>query len=56
MHLGFEGENGILFPKLFLPTERKKCSSDPDIHLKFKAERRKFAKKIRPLEYFILKQ
>ena len=36
--------NGILLPKLFSPTERKKCSSDRERHLKFQAEGREFAK------------
>ena len=41
--------NGILFPKLFWPTVRKKCSGD----LKFEAEGREFAKVFRSLEKFI---
>ena len=45
--------NGILLPKLFLPTERKKCSSDREKLLKFQAEGREFAKFIRSLEQFI---
>ena len=32
--------NGILLPKLFWPTVRKKCSSDREKVLKFKAEGR----------------
>ena len=30
-------KNGILFPKLFLPTVRKNCSSDREKLLKFEA-------------------
>ena len=46
--------NGILLPKLFWPTVRKKCSnSDRDKLLKFKAEGREFAKILRSLEKFI---
>ena len=33
--------NGILFPKLFSPSVRKKCSSDPE---KFEAEGQEFLK------------
>ena len=35
-------KNGILLPKLFWPTVRKKCSSDRGKLLKFEAEGRKF--------------
>ena len=35
--------NGILLPKLFLPTLRKNCSSDGEKILKIKAEGREFA-------------
>ena len=35
---------GILFPKLFRPDVRKKCSSDQEKLLKFQAEGREFAK------------
>ena len=45
--------NGILLPKLFWPTVRKKCSSDREKHLKFEAEGRKFAKFSRSLKQFI---
>ena len=45
--------NGILLPKLFLPTVRKNCSSDREKLLKFKAESREFAKILRSLEKFI---
>ena len=34
---------GILLPKLFGPTVRKKCSSDQEKLLKFKAEGQEFA-------------
>ena len=44
---------GILLPKLFLPTVRKKCSSDLEKRLNFEAEGREFAKFLRPLEQFI---
>ena len=36
--------NGILLPKLFWPTVRKKCSSDQEKLLKFEAEGREFVK------------
>ena len=45
--------NGILLPKLFWPTVRKKCSSDREKLLKFEAEGREFAKFLRSLEQFI---
>ena len=45
--------NGILLPKLFWPTVRKKCSSDGEKLLKFEAEGREFAKFLRSLEQFI---
>ena len=45
--------NGILLPKLFWPTVRKKCSSDQETLLKFEAEGREFAKCLRSLEQFI---
>ena len=45
--------NGILLPKLFGPTVRKKCSSDREKLLKFEAEGREFAKFLRSLEQFI---
>ena len=44
---------GILLPKLFWPSMRKKCSSDREKLLKFKAEGREFAKFLRSLEQFI---
>ena len=47
------GWNGILLPKLFWPTVRKKCSSDQEKLLKFEAEGREFAKILRSLEQFI---
>ena len=46
-------KNGILLPKLFRPTVRKNCSSDPEKLLKFQAEGREFAKILRSLEQFI---
>ena len=45
--------NGILLPKLFRPTLRKKCSSYQENFLKLEAEGREFAKILRPLEQFI---
>ena len=45
--------NGILLPKLFWPTVRKDCSSDPEKLLKFEAEGQEFAKILRSLEQFI---
>ena len=36
--------NGILLPKLFRPTVKKKCSSDREKLLKFEAEGRESAK------------
>ena len=47
------GRNGILLPKLFLPTVRKKCSSDRKTLFKFEAEGREFAKILRSLEQFV---
>ena len=44
---------GILLPKLFWPTVRKKCCSDREKPLKFEAEGREFAKFSRSLEQFI---
>ena len=46
-------KNGILLPKLFWPTVRKKCSSDREKLLKFEVEGREFAKFLRSLEQFI---
>ena len=46
-------KNGILLPKLFWPTVRKKCSSDWEKLLIFEAEGREFAKFLRSLEQFI---
>ena len=45
--------NGILFPKLFWLTVRKKCSSEREKLLKFEAEGGEFAKLLRSLEQFI---
>ena len=42
-----------LLSKLFWPTVRKNCSSDWEKLLKFKAERREFAKILGSLEKFI---
>ena len=47
------GKNGILLPKLFWPTVRKKCSSDWEKLLKLEAEGRDFAKFLQSLEQFI---
>ena len=44
---------GILLPKLFWPTVRKKCSSDQEKLLKFEAEGQEFAKILRSQEQFI---
>ena len=45
--------NGILLPKLFWPTVRKKCSTDQEKLFKFEAEVQEFAKFSRSLEQFI---
>ena len=45
--------NGILLPKLFWPTVRKNCSSDPEKLLKFEAEGQEVAKCLRSLDQFI---
>ena len=45
--------NGILLPKLFWPTVRKKYSSDREKLLKFEAEGWEFAKILRSSEQFI---
>ena len=46
--------NGILLPKLFLPTVRKKCSKYwLKKLLKFEVEGREFAKILKSLEQFI---
>ena len=44
---------GILLPKLFWPTVRKNCSSDPERKLKLEAEGQDFAKYVRSLEQFV---
>ena len=49
-----ECRNGILLPKLFWPTVRKKCSSDKEKLLKFEVGGREFANFLRSLEKFIL--
>jgi hypothetical protein len=46
-------KNGILLPKLFWPTVRKKWSSDQEKLLKFEAKGQEFAKNLRSLEQFI---
>ena len=48
--LGKSERNGILLPKLFKPTVRKNCSSDPEKLFEFEAEDREFAKILRSLE------
>ena len=35
-------KNGILLPKLFWPTVRKKCSRDQEKHLKLESESQEF--------------
>ena len=45
--------NGILLPKLFLPSVRKKCSSDREKLLKFEAEGLEFGKVLRSPEKFV---
>ena len=42
-----------LLPKLFWPTVRKKCSSDQENVLKFKAEGQEFAKIYGSLKKFV---
>ena len=50
MHVVFI--NGILLPKLFWPTVRKKCSSDWGKLLNFEVEDQEIAKILRSLEQF----
>ena len=45
--------NGILLPKLFWPTVRKKCARDREKLLKCEVEGREFAKILRLVEQFI---
>ena len=45
--------NDILLPQLFQAIMRKKCSSDREKVLKFKAEGQEFAKYFRSPEHFI---
>jgi hypothetical protein len=52
---GQRKKNGILFPKLFRPSVRKKCSSDQENLLKFEAEGQEFTKRLRSIEQFIRK-
>ena len=49
----FDANNGILLPKLFGPTVRKKCSRDWEKLLKFEAEGREFSNFLRSLEQFV---
>ena len=49
----FSLKNGILLPKLFCPTVRKKCSSDLEKHLRYEAEGREFSNFLRLLDQFI---
>ena len=51
--MGHPNKTGILLPKLFWPTVRKKNSSDWETFLKFEAEGREFANCLRSLEQFI---
>ena len=46
-------ETGILFPKFFWPTVRKKCSSGWEKLLEFEAGGREFAKFLKSVEQFI---
>ena len=48
--------NGILLPKLFWPTVRKKCSSDWENFLKLEAKGQEFAQVLRSLEQFFFSQ
>ena len=52
-YLVLHNSNGILLPKLFWPTVRKKCSTDREKLLKFEAEGREFAKILRSQEQFV---
>ena len=45
--------NGFMLSKLFWPTVRKNCSSDPEKVLKFEAEDQEFAKILRSIEQFV---
>ena len=45
--------NGILLPKFFWPTLRKKCFSDREKLLKYEAEGREFTKILRSQEQFV---
>ena len=53
MILSLKSWNGILLPKLFLPTGRKNCSSDREKLFKFKVEGQEFTIFLRSLEQFI---
>ena len=52
-HSQNEVHTGILLPKLFWPTVRKKCSTDWEKLLEFEAEGQEFEKIWRSLEQFI---
>ena len=47
---------GILLPKLFWPIVRKNCPSDQEKLLRFEAEGREIAKKMRSQYYYLFKQ
>ena len=49
----FSERSGILFPKLFWQSVRKKCSSNREKLLKFETEGQEFANFLRSLEQFI---
>ena len=49
----FQYHNVILFPKLFWPTVRKNCNSDPEKIVKFETESLEFAKVLRSLQLSI---
>ena len=52
--MAYDGvRNGILLPKFFWPTVRKKCFSDREKLLKFEAEGGEFAKCFSSPEQFI---
>ena len=53
LQIGEKRNLGILLPKLFWPTLRKKCFSDREKLLKFETEGQEFAKLLRLLEQFI---
>jgi hypothetical protein len=51
--IGHTFRNGILFPNLFWPTVRKKCSTDLEKLLKFEVKGQEFSKILRLLKQFI---